>query len=157
MTSEGTTLTKTTGKHFVDTETKDFMDEATGVTETMGIVFSGESEKALYLVGDMIWYEGVHETMKKYQPKIILLNAGGNQFPMDNYNSDSGRLLMNEKNVYKVHQAAPNAKIIASHMVAVNHWYTSKDDLKQIAKDNDFFRALICPRRWRNWRILIKK
>ena len=145
MTFEGITLTKTPGQHYVDLETKKFMDGASGVTEAMGIIFSAEKEATLYLAGDTIWYTGVKETLATYQPEIIILNAGGNQFAMDNDDSDSGRLLMNEKEVFKVHQAAPNAKIVASHMEAVNHWYTTRDDLKMIAKNNNFEKLLFVP------------
>jgi len=142
---QGTTLTKTPGKHFVDEDTKVVMDEATGVTETMGLVFSADSEKTLYLSGDTIWYEGVQETLNAYQPEIIIANAGGNQFPINDDIPDSGRLLMNEDDIYKVHQALPEATIIASHMEAVNHWYTSKEELRQIADKHNFTEKLLVP------------
>lgn len=142
---EGVTLNKAPSKHYVDTDTKDFLDEATGVTETMGVVFTAETEKTLYLAGDTIWYEGVEETLDAHKPEVVLANAGGNQFSLDNYDSDSGRLLMNEKDVQKLNQAAPDAKIVATHMEDINHWYTSRDILKEIAKSNDFYEQLYVP------------
>jgi len=142
---QGTTLTKTPGKHFVDEDTKEVMDEATGVTETMGLVFSADSEKTLYLSGDTIWYEGVQETLNAYQPEIIIANAGGNQFPINDDIPDSGRLLMNDDDIYKVHQALPEATIIASHMEAVNHWYTSKEELREMADKYNFTEQLLVP------------
>lgn len=142
---EGTTLFKTPGKHFVDDVTKEVMDEYTGVTEAMGLIFSAETEKTLYLTGDTIWYEGVKETLNTYHPEIILANAGGNQLPVSEDDPESGRLLMNEKDVYKVHQTLPKATIIASHMEAVNHWCTSKEDLKQMADKHNFTKQLLVP------------
>lgn len=143
---EGVTLTKTTGQHYVDSETKEFTIEATGVSDAMGVVFSAENEDTLYLAGDTIWYEEIHKNLDTYHPEVILANAGGNQFPIEGeYSADNGRLLMNEIDIFKMHQAIPNAKIVATHMEAINHWYTSKDDLRRIAKANNFETQLFIP------------
>jgi len=139
------TLTKTPGKHYVDQETKDYLDELTNVTETMGILFASENEELLYLVGDTIWYDGVKETLDTYQPEIVLVNAGGNQFKMDDEDSDKGRLIMNEQDVHEVHKAHPEATIVASHMEAINHWYTSREDLRKIAIEHGFSNQLLIP------------
>lgn len=145
MTFEGITLTKTPGKHFVDEETKEYMDEITGVTETMGIVFSAETEDTLYLAGDTIWYEGVRQTLDTHKPELIIVNAGGHQNAMESDDSETGRMLMNEKDIFQVNKAAPEVKIIASHMEEINHWYTRKDDLTRIAKLNSFEEQLFIP------------
>jgi len=141
----GVTLTKTPAQHYTDEDTKEFVDELTGVTEAMGIIFASEHEELLYLVGDTIWYEGVEDTLDTYQPDIAILNAGGNQTAMDSDDPEKGRLLMNEKDLYEVHKAAPEMTLIASHMEAVNHWMTSRDDLKDIADEHDFKDQLLVP------------
>lgn len=141
----GVTLSKTEGKHFTDEGTKEVMNEYTGVTDTMGIIFSAENEKTVYLSGDTIWYQGVKDALGTHHPEILILNAGGNQFAMDGKDSEKGRLLMNEEDVYEVHKASPESTIIASHMEAVNHWYTSREDLKQMAKKHDFSDKLFVP------------
>jgi len=141
----GVFLNKTPGKHFTDEETKVMMDKYTSVTDTMGIIFSSKNEKTIYLSGDTIWYEEVENVLNTYQPEIIILNAGGNQFEMNDEDSEKGRLLMNEHDMYEVYKASPQSTIIASHMEAVNHWYTSKDDLKQMAEKHDFLDQLFVP------------
>jgi hypothetical protein len=41
-----------------------------------GIVFMHPSEKTLYIAGDTVWYKGVEESLKKYDPAVIVLNSG---------------------------------------------------------------------------------
>lgn len=142
---ESVTLTKTPGMHYVDEETKDYLDELTDVTETMGLIFNTDEEETLYLVGDTIWYEGVQRTLDTYKPEIILVNAGGNQFAMESDDLEKGRLIFNAEDLYKLHQASPNSKLVATHMEAINHWYTSRQDLKDIANEHNFSDVLFVP------------
>jgi hypothetical protein len=37
---------------------------------------------------------------------------------------------MGKEDIYETYKAAPKAKIIVSHMEAVNHWGLSKEELK---------------------------
>lgn len=142
---ESVTLTKTPGMHYIDEETKDYLHELTDVIETMGLIFNTDEEETLYLVGDTIWYEGVQRTLDTYKPEIVLVNAGGNQFGMESDHPDKGRLIFNADDLYKLHQASPNSKLVATHMEAINHWYTSREDLKDIAKQHNFSNMLFVP------------
>ncbi|MFC0270518.1 MBL fold metallo-hydrolase [Metabacillus herbersteinensis] len=90
-----------------------------------GVVFNHPNEKTLYVAGDTVWYEAVQEVIDTHKPEIIVVNAGDNQF------LEGGSLVMGKDDVYEVYKAAPNAKIIASHMEAVNHWTLSKEELKR--------------------------
>jgi len=121
------------------------MDKYTGVTDTMGVVFSADNEKTVFLAGDTIWYEDVENVLKTYQPEIIFLNTGGNRFAMEDKNREKGRLLMDEQDMYEVYKTSPQSTIIGSHMEAVNHWYTSRDDLKEMAEKHDFSDKLLVP------------
>lgn len=108
--------------------------------EVCGIVFRHPTEKTLYIAGDTIWYAGVKETVSKYQPKVIVVNSGANQF------FDSEPLIMGKQDVYELHQAAPKALIIASHMEAVNHWTLSRKELAQFAEKSHFSDCLKIPK-----------
>ncbi|MCY8273152.1 MBL fold metallo-hydrolase, partial [Bacillus sonorensis] len=89
-----------------------------------GVVFKHQNEKTLYVAGDTVWYEGVQEEIDAHQPDIIVVNGGDNQF------FEGGSLVMGKDDIYEVYKAAPRAKIIASHMEAVNHWTLSREELK---------------------------
>lgn len=104
-----------------------------------GVVFKHPNEKTLYVAGDTIWYEGVQEIIDAHKPEIIVVNAGCNKF------LDTNPLIMGKDDVYEVHKAAPNAKIIASHMEAINHWTLSREELKSFANEKGFSSSVLIP------------
>ncbi|MFC4559759.1 MBL fold metallo-hydrolase [Virgibacillus kekensis] len=97
--------------------------------EVCGVVFKHSNEKTLYFTGDTVWYEGVQETIDEQKPEIIVANAGNNQFLV------GGSLIMGKEDLYEVYKAAPDTKIIAVHMEAVNHWGLSRDELKSFINE----------------------
>jgi len=52
---------------------------------------------------------------------------------------------MNEVDVRHVAEAAPDARIIAVHMEAVNHWNLSRADLRAYAEGHEFANQLLVP------------
>lgn len=114
---EGIQLIKTKGEHG-----RGEILKLTGLV--CGVVFKHESEKTLYIAGDTVWYDAVQEEIETHQPDIIVVNGGDNQF------YEGGSLVMGKEDIYETYKAAPNAKIIVSHMEAVNHWGLSREELK---------------------------
>ena len=106
---------------------------------TCGIVFISDSEKRLYLTGDTIWYNGVKETIDIYKPDVIIVNAGGNKF------NGFHHVIMNDDDVVKLHNYAPNADIVATHLEGVNHNTVTRKKLLQTSVDNGFFKKLFIP------------
>ncbi|WP_341200971.1 MBL fold metallo-hydrolase [Planomicrobium okeanokoites] len=104
-----------------------------------GVVFKHADEKTLYVAGDTVWYDEVQKTIDAHNPEIIVVNAGDNQF------LQGGSLVMKEDDVYEVHKAAPDAKIISVHMEAVNHWNLSRKDLQKFGEEKDMSSNLIVP------------
>jgi len=94
-----------------------------------GVVFKHREEKTLYVAGDTVWYDAVQDVIDTHQPEIIVVNAGDNQF------LEGGSLVMGKDDVNEVYKAAPNAKIITTHMEAVNHWTLSRDELKTFVSE----------------------
>lgn len=92
-----------------------------------GIVFKYVSEKTLYVAGDTVWCDAVRQTIETHKTEVIVVNAGDNQ---------GGSLVLEENDVHEVVKAAPNAKVITSHMEAVNHWNLSREDLKKFTVGN---------------------
>lgn len=104
-----------------------------------GIVFKHQGEKTLYVVGDTVWYEGVQKVIDVHKPEILVVNAGDNQF------LEGGSLVMGKEDVYSVHKAVPNAKIIAAHMEAVNHWTLSRKELESFADEKGISSNVLIP------------
>ncbi|MBA9042445.1 L-ascorbate metabolism protein UlaG (beta-lactamase superfamily) [Bacillus aryabhattai] len=130
---EGIQLVKTKGEHGRGEELLKLMGEVCGV------VFKHPSEKTLYVAGDTVWYEGVQEELDTHKPDIIVVNGGDNQF------IEYGSLIMGKEDIYEVHKAAPNAKIISVHMEAVNHWALSREELKNFSKEKGFSSHILVP------------
>ncbi|MDF2678843.1 MAG: hypothetical protein K0R47_33 [Brevibacillus sp.] len=107
--------------------------------QVCGVVFKHPTEKILYVAGDTVWYEGVYKVIDTRNPEIIVVNAGDNQF------FEGGSLVMGKEDVYEVYKAAPNAKIIAVHMEAVNHWTLSREELKSFTKEKGIDSSVIVP------------
>jgi L-ascorbate metabolism protein UlaG (beta-lactamase superfamily) len=104
-----------------------------------GVVFKHHTEKTLYVAGDTVWYEGVQEAIETHNPEVIVVNAGDNQF------LEGGSLVMSKDDVYEVQKAAPAAKIITSHMEAVNHWTLSRRELKNFINEKGISASVFVP------------
>lgn len=104
-----------------------------------GFVFKSDDEPTLYIAGDTVWYSEVENTINEYKPEVIVVNAGDNQF------NQGGSLVMDADDVYNVAKTAPNAKMIASHMEAVNHWMLSRETLLKFAQKYQFDTQLYIP------------
>lgn len=115
-TFRGISLIRTKGRHGTS--------EQMNAGKVCGVVFSMQGEKKLYVAGDTVWYEGVAEEIKKHHPDVIVLNACGAEL------TSVGRLIMHREDVAEVCEAAPYARIIASHMEAVNHGMVSRKELR---------------------------
>jgi L-ascorbate metabolism protein UlaG (beta-lactamase superfamily) len=104
-----------------------------------GVVFKHSIEKTLYVAGDTVWYDAVQKVIDTHKPEIIVVNAGDNQF------FEGGSLVMGKDDVYEVYKAAPDAKIIAVHMEAVNHWALSREELKNFANEKGISSNVLVP------------
>ncbi|HEX8611088.1 MAG TPA: MBL fold metallo-hydrolase [Telluria sp.] len=127
---EGVQLTKAGGKHGTDDMyAKPPVAEALG--EAMGIVFQAPGAKTVYVVGDTVWRTEVDQTLEKFKPEVIILNAGDAR--MVGY---TGSIIMGKDDVLHAYQAMPNATIIATHMDAINHMTLSRKELKAHVKQH---------------------
>ncbi|MGJ9385943.1 MBL fold metallo-hydrolase [Salipaludibacillus sp. CF4.18] len=129
---EGIRLIKTKGEHG-----RGAMVNLMG--QVSGVVFKHQDEKTLYVAGDTVWFEGVLETINAYKPGVLVVNAGDNQF------LEGGSIVMGKEDVYEVHQAAPDATIIAVHMESANHWGLSKEELKNFVVEKGFSSQVFVP------------
>ena len=88
-----------------------------------GYIIQGQ-EKTIYIAGDTVWYEGVEKTIERYNPDVIIVNAGGARFQFGE------PITMTTADVLQVVKASKQgAKIIVVHMEAVNHCYLTRSEL----------------------------
>ncbi|MQB17252.1 MBL fold metallo-hydrolase [Pseudomonas lactis] len=124
----GVKITKAGGQHGTD-EMYAAPPLAKLLGEAMGVVFQAPGYKTLYLAGDTIWRKEVDQTIEKYHPEVIVLNAG--KAKVDGF---EGAIIMGEEDVLRASQAAKNAKIVAVHMDAVNHMSLTREELRTYVK-----------------------
>lgn len=133
---DGITLIKTPGRHGGEKTMEEFGELLGHVS---GVVFKHPEEKTFYIAGDTVWYEGVEENLKKYDPDVIVLNSGDAQ--VLGYEP----IIMNKEDVYEVYKAAPRATIIASHMESVNHAMLSRKELREFLGEKGMTQRVLVP------------
>jgi L-ascorbate metabolism protein UlaG (beta-lactamase superfamily) len=99
---------RTEGKHG-----KGILGSAMG--HVSGFIIKANQEPLLYIAGDTIWGPMVQDVLEQYHPDVIVLNTGAAQF------NAGAPITMTADDVVKVCQAAPQAKIVAVHLEAINH------------------------------------
>jgi L-ascorbate metabolism protein UlaG (beta-lactamase superfamily) len=88
-----------------------------------GFILRAPGEPVLYIAGDTIWCEEVQAAVETYRPQIVVVNAGAAQF------LEGDPITMSAIDVIAVCQAAPQARIVAVHMEAINHCLLTRSDL----------------------------
>jgi L-ascorbate metabolism protein UlaG (beta-lactamase superfamily) len=76
----------------------------------------------LYLAGDTVWYEAVEETIRRYAPRVAVVNAGGACF------REGGLIVMGIDDVREVAARVP--VVVAVHMEALNHCFLKRTELR---------------------------
>ncbi|GAA5647823.1 MBL fold metallo-hydrolase [Vibrio proteolyticus] len=130
------TLSITTGQHGSDA-TMALLGERLG--QVSGVVFRHPSEKTTYLAGDTVWNSDVEHAIARYQPQVIILNAGDAQIP------GLGAIIMGKQDTLTAHRAAPEATIIATHMEAVNHAVLSREELREFVTSHQLQQKILVP------------
>ena len=105
--------------------------------DAMGVIFKSQNEKVLYIAGDTIWCKEVQETLDKYHPDIIVVNACAATV------LNGERLIMNLDDIKHVLQHASNSTVIASHMDTVSHLTLTRKDLKEFKEKYNAINLLI--------------
>jgi L-ascorbate metabolism protein UlaG (beta-lactamase superfamily) len=118
---EGIALHRTGGRHGSD-QVMAAIGERMG--EVSGVVFGHAGEPTLYVAGDTVWNRHVEDALARYRPDVVVLNCGDAQVP------GLGAIIMDQHDLARVAQAAPQAAIVASHLEAVNHCVLSRAALR---------------------------
>ena len=107
--------------------------------EACGVVFRHPDEKTLLIAGDTILRNEVAAELQKHQPDVVVLNAGYAHV------IGFGPIIMGQEDVLNVHFLLPQAKIVATHMEAINHCLLTRRALREYAEDNQISDVLSIP------------
>jgi len=116
---EGVTLTRTPARH-------GHGDLAEQMGPVCGFVF--EAEGTLYLAGDTVWYDAVPETLDRFAPDVVVLNAGAARF------TEGEEITMAAADVRAVRDATDGA-VVAVHLEAINHCLLTREALRAATED----------------------
>ncbi len=117
---EGITAIRTPGTH----GTGAWGDRLNPVS---GFVLKAAGEPTVYWCGDTIWYEPVREILSAQRPDVIITHSGGAEL------QDSGLIIMDADQTVAVCRHAPDARIVAIHLEALDHCPVSRADLRGAA------------------------
>ena len=136
---QGIKLTKIGGQHGTDTMYRIPKLKAL-LGEAMGMVFEADGHETVYVAGDTIWRPEVDQAIQTFKPDVIVLNTGK---ALINGFDDS--IIMGKEDTYIATQKAPNAKIIAVHMDAINHMSLTRAQLAEYVKDKGIQDKVLIP------------
>lgn len=115
------TITRTEGQHGTGSVLAD-------MGQVSGFIFQAANEPTVYWAGDTIWYQAVKEAIEKFQPDIIVTHSCGAVW------GDNVLIVMDAGQTAELCHAAPNSKVIAVHMEALDHATVSRQSLRTYAE-----------------------
>jgi L-ascorbate metabolism protein UlaG (beta-lactamase superfamily) len=115
---DGITLTRTPARHGSG-------ETAARMAPVSGYVLREDTGRTLYLAGDTVLYEAVETALDEHRPDVVVVNAGGARF------RGGEPIVMDADDVVAVARRAPNARIVAVHLDAINHCVETRADLHQ--------------------------
>lgn len=94
-----------------------------------GFVLRAPREPVLYVAGDTVWCDDVRTAIDLHRPDVIVVNAGAARF------LEGDAITMTAADVRAVAAHAPEARVVAVHMEAINHCGLTRADLRAQAGD----------------------
>ena len=102
-----------------------------------GYILEEDKEETVYITGDTIWCDSVKKNMDRFNPKIIICNAGGNSFEPETNPfkafvdlERTHKVIMGEGDVLKLLDYKVDTTIVAVHIGALDHETLSRDGLR---------------------------
>lgn len=138
-TFEGIKLTKIGGQHGTDAMYRIPKLKA-GLGEAMGVVFEADGHETVYVAGDTIWHPEVDQAIQSFKPDVIVLNTGNALV-----NGFKESIIMGREDTHRATQKAPNAKVVAVHMDAINHMSVTRVQLAEYVKDTGVQDKVLIP------------
>jgi L-ascorbate metabolism protein UlaG (beta-lactamase superfamily) len=102
---------------------------AEALAPVSGFVLEVPGEPVLYVAGDSIWCDEVAAALDRHRPAVAVVNAGGARF------LEGDPIVMTVDDVVTVARHAPDARVVAVHLEAINHCLQTRADLHQRIHD----------------------
>jgi len=100
--------------------------------------FKDETQGAVYITGDTVWYEGVEEVAKRFDVKMVLAFMGAAIVK----NVGEAHLTMTVEEGLKLAMLFDNATIVPMHFEGWEHFSESKTEIERKFKDADLTNRL---------------
>jgi L-ascorbate metabolism protein UlaG (beta-lactamase superfamily) len=120
---DGLRFTRTDGRHGTGS-----IGERMG--PVCGFVLDEGDAPPLYVAGDTIWCDEVATALDEHRPGVVVVNSGAARF------TEGDPITMTAEDVIAVARHAPEARIVAVHMEAMNHCLQTRADLHQRLHDD---------------------
>jgi L-ascorbate metabolism protein UlaG (beta-lactamase superfamily) len=104
-----------------------------------GFVLSAPGEGTLYVAGDTVWCDEVATALDEHRPDVVVVNAGAARFRAGD------PITMDADDVVAVARHAPETRVVAVHMEAVNHCLLTRADLHQRLLEEDLAGRVTVP------------
>jgi L-ascorbate metabolism protein UlaG (beta-lactamase superfamily) len=115
---DGIRITRTAGRHGTG-------EIAEALAPVSGFVLEAPDEPVLYVAGDTIWCDEVAAALDSHRPDVAVVNASGARF------LEGDPIVMTTDDVVTVARHAPDARVVAVHLEAINHCLQTRADLHQ--------------------------
>jgi L-ascorbate metabolism protein UlaG (beta-lactamase superfamily) len=129
---DGVTVTRTPARHGSG-------EIAEAMAPVSGYLIRDAAGLALYIAGDTVLYEEVERVLDEHRPNVVVLNASGARFVYGD------RIVMDAHDVVAVARRAPDARIVAVHLDAVNHGVQTRADVHQTLHDEGLTERVTVP------------
>jgi L-ascorbate metabolism protein UlaG (beta-lactamase superfamily) len=129
---EGIRITRTGGSHGTGAI-------AEALAPVSGYVLEAPEEPVLYVAGDTVWCDEVAAALDRHRPDVIVVNASGARF------LEGDPIVMTDDDVVTVARHAPDARVVAVHLEAINHCLQTRADLHQRLHDEDLTDRVTVP------------
>jgi L-ascorbate metabolism protein UlaG (beta-lactamase superfamily) len=113
-----TTLTRTPARHGSGAT-------AEAMAPVSGFVLRDSAGRTLYIAGDTVLYDAVEAVLDEHRPNVVVLNAGAARL------RGTERIVMDADDVVAVARRAPQARVVAVHLDAINHCVQTRADVHQ--------------------------
>jgi L-ascorbate metabolism protein UlaG (beta-lactamase superfamily) len=129
---EGLRIVRTAGRHGTGAI-------AEAMAPVSGFVLAAEGEPVLYVAGDTIWCDEVAAALDEHRPAAVVVNAGAARF------LEGDPIVMTADDVVTVARHAPEARVVAVHLEAINHCPLTRADLHQRLHDEGLTERVTVP------------
>lgn len=119
-------MTRITGRHV------DIDQLLPMIGQSSGYVLEKDGCPTILWTGDTLLTNELKLAIRKHQPEIIITHSGGAQLPIDD-EGNVATLLLDAKSTIDIAVLAPQAKIIAIHLEALDHCTVTRKNLRNLA------------------------